>query len=221
MRLLSHAYSKYLRLIGGPNQSHKVNLKEPLPSKGKISTKATRLFSVNTFPVENGKRVEKERLLRWCSLLASQLLLTGRWKKEGGQWKPEPLNQVLSLCGLTDIICHLLSTSSADYFWPKTAAAPGLLPPASLPRRRRRRPASPPAIRIKSSDTESRRRDGRTAPRRLKRQPHPPAPEHRAQSGHFLCQRPLSSCSQTPGLLLSAIFLARARPTWSDEVPVC
>ena len=59
VRLLSHAYSKYLRLIGGPNQSHKVNLKEPLPSEGKISTKTTSFFSVNTFSVENGDLLER------------------------------------------------------------------------------------------------------------------------------------------------------------------
>jgi hypothetical protein len=36
-------------LIGGPNQSHKVNFKEPLPLKGKISKKTSAFLSVNTF----------------------------------------------------------------------------------------------------------------------------------------------------------------------------
>jgi hypothetical protein len=37
-------------LIGGPNQSHKVNFKEPLPLKGKISKKTFGFSAVNTFP---------------------------------------------------------------------------------------------------------------------------------------------------------------------------
>ncbi len=37
-------------LIGGPNQSHKVNFKEPAPLRGKISKKTFRFSAVNTFP---------------------------------------------------------------------------------------------------------------------------------------------------------------------------
>jgi hypothetical protein len=37
-------------LIGGPNQSHKVNFKEPVPVKGKISKRTFAFCSVNTFP---------------------------------------------------------------------------------------------------------------------------------------------------------------------------
>jgi len=36
-------------LIGGPNQSHKVNFKELLPFKGKRSKETVSIFSVNTF----------------------------------------------------------------------------------------------------------------------------------------------------------------------------
>jgi hypothetical protein len=36
-------------LIGGPNQSHKVNFKEPLPVMGKISKKTFHLLTVKTF----------------------------------------------------------------------------------------------------------------------------------------------------------------------------
>ena len=42
-------------LIGGPNQSHKVNFKEPVPAKGKISKKTSAFCSVNTFPEKNEK----------------------------------------------------------------------------------------------------------------------------------------------------------------------
>jgi hypothetical protein len=36
-------------LIGGPNQSYKVNFKEPLPAMGKISKKTFPFLFVNTF----------------------------------------------------------------------------------------------------------------------------------------------------------------------------
>jgi hypothetical protein len=36
-------------LIGGPNQSHKVNFKEPASAMGKISKKTSVFFSVNPF----------------------------------------------------------------------------------------------------------------------------------------------------------------------------
>lgn len=49
-------------LIGGPNQSHKVNFKEPLPRRGKISKKTFRFFFVNTFPEVFRKKFWKERL---------------------------------------------------------------------------------------------------------------------------------------------------------------
>ena len=38
-----------IMLIGGPNQSHKVNFKEPLPVKGKISKRTFVFHFVNTF----------------------------------------------------------------------------------------------------------------------------------------------------------------------------
>ena len=37
-------------LIGGPNQSHKVNFKEPLPVKGKMFKRTFVICFVNTFP---------------------------------------------------------------------------------------------------------------------------------------------------------------------------
>lgn len=48
-------------LIGGPNQSHKVNFKEPLPARGKISKKTFAFCSVNTFPELIRKSFRKER----------------------------------------------------------------------------------------------------------------------------------------------------------------
>ena len=48
-------------LIGGPNQSHKVNFKEPLPARGKISKKTFAFCSVNTFPDIFRKSFGKER----------------------------------------------------------------------------------------------------------------------------------------------------------------
>jgi len=37
-------------MIGGPNQSHKVNFKEPLPARGKISKRTFVICFVNPFP---------------------------------------------------------------------------------------------------------------------------------------------------------------------------
>jgi len=52
-------------LIGGPNQSHKVNFKEPLPVKGKISKRTFAVCSVNTFPELVEKSFGKEhRILK-------------------------------------------------------------------------------------------------------------------------------------------------------------
>ena len=50
MRLLSHAYSKYLRLIGGPNQSHKVNLKELFPPRERFPLKQPAFYPSMLFP---------------------------------------------------------------------------------------------------------------------------------------------------------------------------
>jgi len=38
-----------IMLIGGPNQSHKVNFKEPLPVKGKTLKRTFAVSFVNTF----------------------------------------------------------------------------------------------------------------------------------------------------------------------------
>jgi hypothetical protein len=48
-------------LIGGPNQSHKVNFKE-LPQRGKISSKNLCVSSVNTYS-KNPERMPTEELL--------------------------------------------------------------------------------------------------------------------------------------------------------------
>ena len=48
-------------LIGGPNQSYKVNFKEPLPVKGKISKRSFAFRFVNTFPEFSEKSFRKER----------------------------------------------------------------------------------------------------------------------------------------------------------------
>jgi hypothetical protein len=50
-------------LIGGPNQSHKVNFKEPLPARGKISKKTFAFCFVNTFPEIFEESFVKERYL--------------------------------------------------------------------------------------------------------------------------------------------------------------
>ena len=50
VRLLSHAYSKYLRLIGGPNQSHKVNLKELFPLRERFPLRQPALYPSRLFP---------------------------------------------------------------------------------------------------------------------------------------------------------------------------
>ena len=46
-------------MIGGPNQSHKVNFKEPLPARGKISKRTFAFFSVNPFPEKIRKKFWK------------------------------------------------------------------------------------------------------------------------------------------------------------------
>jgi hypothetical protein len=46
-------------LIGGPNQSYKVNFKEPLPRRGKISKKTSAFAFVNTFSEKTRKNVER------------------------------------------------------------------------------------------------------------------------------------------------------------------
>ncbi len=51
-----------IMLIGGPNQSHKVNFKEPLPVRGKISKRTFAFCSVNPFPEISEKSFVKERL---------------------------------------------------------------------------------------------------------------------------------------------------------------
>jgi hypothetical protein len=48
-------------LIGGPNQSYKVNFKEPLPARGKISKRTFAFCSVNPFPENIRKSFGKER----------------------------------------------------------------------------------------------------------------------------------------------------------------
>ncbi len=48
-------------MIGGPNQSHKVNFKEPLPARGKISKRTFAFCFVNPFPDFSEKSFVKER----------------------------------------------------------------------------------------------------------------------------------------------------------------
>jgi len=62
VRSLSHAFFFVKGLIGGPNQSHKVNLKEHCPHEGKTSTKATGHFFVNTFPDRAGSALTYRRI---------------------------------------------------------------------------------------------------------------------------------------------------------------
>jgi hypothetical protein len=49
-------------MIGGPNQSHKVNFKEPLPARGKISKRTFAFISVNPFPENIRKKFWKGTL---------------------------------------------------------------------------------------------------------------------------------------------------------------
>ena len=48
-------------LIGGPNQSYKVNFKEPPLERGKISKRTFAFWSVNPFPEVSEKNFVKER----------------------------------------------------------------------------------------------------------------------------------------------------------------
>ena len=49
-------------MIGGPNQSHKVNFKEPLPARGKISKRTFAFWSVNPFPENIRKKFSEGTL---------------------------------------------------------------------------------------------------------------------------------------------------------------
>ena len=56
----SHRILSGIMLIGGPNQSHKVNFKEPPLKRGKISKRTFAFCSVNPFPETFEKSFVKE-----------------------------------------------------------------------------------------------------------------------------------------------------------------
>jgi hypothetical protein len=82
-------------LIGGPNQSHKVNFKEPLPVMGKISKKTFRFISVNTFPEVFSKSFRKERLSFSSFDHHTHVLRDRVNRRDGGKCKPRFLYQDL------------------------------------------------------------------------------------------------------------------------------
>ena len=82
-------------LIGGPNQSHKVNFKEPLPLKGKISTRTFAFYSVNLFPEIIGKNYKGTLTSRSLRSLRSPSIWDNE-RRERGTWELHFLNQVLS-----------------------------------------------------------------------------------------------------------------------------
>ena len=65
-----------IMLIGGPNQSHKVNFKELLPFMGKIAKRSFAFCFVNTFPEFIWKSFWKERIISYLLLALRSVFCT-------------------------------------------------------------------------------------------------------------------------------------------------
>lgn len=74
-------------LIGGPNQSHKVNFKEPAPRRGKISKKTFGFSVVNTFPEFFRKKCWKGTPVFWIPGHHSGIAAHDVDRREGGKCK--------------------------------------------------------------------------------------------------------------------------------------
>ena len=91
-------------LIGGPNQSHKVNFKEPLPLRGKISKKTFRFSAVNTFPEIFRKKCWEGTSVFWSFDHPTRAVKRGVDRRDGGKCKPAFAVQELSIRFLNRII---------------------------------------------------------------------------------------------------------------------
>jgi hypothetical protein len=81
-------------LIGGPNQSHKVNFKEPSP-RGKISIKNFGGYSVNTFPGYFRENLRKDPNFKSIVSSHCQLRLAAHETTGGGTCDTVILIQVI------------------------------------------------------------------------------------------------------------------------------
>jgi len=83
-------------LIGGPNQSYKVNFKEPLPARGKISKRTFAFCSVNPFPENIRKKFWEGTLISLPLRSPRPRLPRGIQRKDRGTWELDFLNQDIS-----------------------------------------------------------------------------------------------------------------------------
>jgi hypothetical protein len=84
-------------LIGGPNQSHKVNFKEPAPRRGKISKKTFGFSAVNTFPEFFRKKCWEGTSVFLPSDPLACIAPRGVDRRDGGKCKPAFAVQELSI----------------------------------------------------------------------------------------------------------------------------
>ena len=82
-------------LIGGPNQSYKVNFKEPPHEGGKISKRTFAFCSVNTFPVFSEKSFVKERYFSPTPRSSPPCLARDTERRGAGTWEMHISIQVL------------------------------------------------------------------------------------------------------------------------------
>ena len=82
-------------LIGGPNQSYKVNFKEPLPVKGKISKRTFAFCSVNLFPENIRKKFCEGTLFSPPLRSPHPRFAREIHRRERGTWELHFLNQDL------------------------------------------------------------------------------------------------------------------------------
>ena len=96
-------------LIGGPNQSHKVNFKEPVPLKGKIANRSFRFSFVNTFSRISKKSFVKERLNFLSPFISPPCLKQRAQRKECGTCKVLFLIQDISVKSIYRIHNYLIT----------------------------------------------------------------------------------------------------------------
>lgn len=112
-------------LIGGPNQSHKVNFKEPVRVTGKISKRTFVICSVNAFPETFEKRFWKNRSV--SPLLRATARVWREGLNEGNREDANRIFLIKTFLNINDecIITHLLSCYYQSLFlvvsWKKHA----------------------------------------------------------------------------------------------------
>ena len=103
-------------LIGGPNQSHKVNFKELLPFMGKIAKRSFAFCFVNTFPEFFWKSFLKERTISYHPFATSRRLLHRVALREAGTCKGFFLIQDISKIKTVTSFCALIINYLQNYY---------------------------------------------------------------------------------------------------------